>query len=119
MVARHGLLQTLKLQFKPLGAFAKGDGPLPADTARRAEVIAELADVLPVAWGDKDRPNSGTKPEAFAQKDKFLAGFKALNSEALKLQAVAKGGDADAIKAQIGAVGKACKACHDDFKQKD
>ena len=119
LVARHGLLQTVRFQFKPLGAFAKGDGPLPADAARRAEVIAELADVLPVAWADKDRPNSSTKPEAFAQKDKFLAGFKAMNTEALKLQAVAKGSDADAIKAQIAAVGKTCKSCHDDYKQKD
>jgi cytochrome c556 len=31
---------------------------------------------------------------------------------------VAKGGDEGAIKSQIGAVGKACANCHDNFRAK-
>jgi cytochrome c556 len=31
---------------------------------------------------------------------------------------VAHGGDQGAVKAQFGAVGKACAACHDDFRVK-
>jgi len=31
---------------------------------------------------------------------------------------VSKGGDEGAIKAQIGAVGKACAGCHDNFREK-
>ena len=34
-----------------------------------------------------------------------------------KLAQVAKGGDLNAVKAQFGATGKACKSCHDDFKK--
>jgi cytochrome c556 len=31
---------------------------------------------------------------------------------------VSQSGDEGAVKAQIGAVGKACGACHNDFRQK-
>ena len=117
--SRHGLLQTVRIQFGPLGAFSQGQGDLPADALQRAEIIASLAKILPVAWGKEDVPKSSTKPEAFAQKEKFNDGFKALNAEALKLADTIKAGNQDAVKAQIGAVGKACKSCHDDFKQKD
>ena len=41
-----------------------------------------------------------------------------LQSEVGKLQQVSKGGDEGAIKAQIGAVGKACANCHDNFREK-
>ena len=33
-----------------------------------------------------------------------------------KFEAAAKGGNLDAIKAAVGAVGNSCKACHDDFR---
>ncbi|MND03882.1 Cytochrome c' [compost metagenome] len=50
------------------------------------------------------------------------AGFSAaagrLENEAAKLVAVSRGGDEAAIKAQIGAVGKTCGGCHNDFRQK-
>lgn len=36
-----------------------------------------------------------------------------------KLADVAAGGDPAAIKAQFGQVGKACKACHDKFREDD
>lgn len=33
-----------------------------------------------------------------------------------KLDAAAKTGNLDQIKAAVGPVGRACKACHDDFQ---
>ena len=41
-----------------------------------------------------------------------------LQAEVGKLQSTAQGGDEGAIKAQIGAVGKACGNCHDNFRVK-
>jgi cytochrome c556 len=34
-----------------------------------------------------------------------------------KLAVVAKGGNIDAIKAQVGETGKACKTCHDSYRK--
>jgi cytochrome c556 len=40
-----------------------------------------------------------------------------MQGEITKLNTVAKGGDISAIRAQFGEVGKACKACHDDYRK--
>lgn len=39
--------------------------------------------------------------------------------QANKLAELAAGGDLAAIKAQFGELGKACKACHDKFREED
>ena len=39
-------------------------------------------------------------------------------AETAKLEMVAKTGDEAAFKAQVGATGKACGNCHDDFHAK-
>jgi cytochrome c556 len=41
-----------------------------------------------------------------------------LQNETSKLYAVSRSGDEAAVKAQIGAVGKACGGCHESFRQK-
>ena len=49
--------------------------------------------------------------------DKFNAAAKKMQDEMAKLNVAAKGGSLDAIKAAAGDVGKACKACHDDYRK--
>ncbi|MGQ0656336.1 MAG: cytochrome c, partial [Betaproteobacteria bacterium] len=41
-----------------------------------------------------------------------------LENEASRLVQVSRSGDEAAVKAQIGAVGKACGGCHNDFRAK-
>jgi len=115
---RLGLMQAVKHQAGPMLGFAQGKNDLPADAATRAENVAALAKMAPLAWGKGTESLEGakTKPEAFAD-SKFQDGWKAFAAEAAKLADAAKGGNADAIKAQAGAVGKTCKGCHDDFKK--
>ena len=38
-----------------------------------------------------------------------------MQEEMVKLNTVAKTGDIDLIKAQVGETDKACKACHDSY----
>jgi cytochrome c556 len=40
----------------------------------------------------------------------------ALHKELASLQQVTASGDREAIAKQVGAAGKACKTCHDDYK---
>ena len=63
--------------------------------------------------------DTSTKPEFF--KDSHRVGELAgnFNKEANELAAVAAIGDAAAVKAQFGKLGRSCKACHDEFKVKD
>lgn len=40
------------------------------------------------------------------------------NREANAMATIAAGGNADAVRAQLGKLGETCKACHDDFRHK-
>jgi cytochrome c556 len=71
-----------------------------------------------VAFGegtDKGMPNRA-KPEIWREAAKFKAAGDKMVAEVAKLEAAAKAGNLDAIKAAMGGVGASCKACHDDFR---
>jgi cytochrome c556 len=116
---RQGLMQAVKSQFGPIAAFAQGKGDLPADAAQRALNLEMLAKLAPIGWGKgtESLPGANTKPEAFAAKSaQFMDGWKAMAVESAKLAEAAKAGP-DAIKAQVPAVGKTCKSCHDELRK--
>jgi cytochrome c556 len=54
----------------------------------------------------------------FTDTAKFKQAQDRLQNETTKLVALTKSGDEAAVKAQIGAVNKACDSCHDDFREK-
>jgi len=56
------------------------------------------------------------KPEFFQKPDEVRPLGMALAKEATELQKVAATGDVNAIKAQFGKLGSACKDCHDKFR---
>ncbi len=113
---RQGLMQSIKMQAGPLLGYAQDKNPLPADVAVRAAHLVSLARLSPTAWakGSESLPDAKTKPEAFTSPD-FMKGWDAMQVEASKL-ALLKADSPD-LKAQIGALGKTCKGCHDSFKK--
>lgn len=68
-------------------------------------------------------PESGVKtyalPAVWQKGDDFIRLGKAMQAETAKLAQVAAGKDAAALKAQVFATGKACKACHDNYRSPD
>ncbi len=68
---------------------------------------------------DKDVGEQRTrvKAEFFQEQDKVKELALAFNKEANELARIAAAGDANAIKAQFGKTGEACKACHDKFRK--
>mgnify|MGYP002131753562 CR=1 FL=1 len=48
----------------------------------------------------------------------FQAAAKEMQQQVVKLDAAAKGGNLDAIKTAFGATAKACKSCHDAFRNR-
>ena len=49
----------------------------------------------------------------------FQSKLDDMKSAAAELQKTVAGGEREAIAAQVGATGKTCKACHDEYKSKD
>ena len=116
--ARQGLMEAVRLQLGPIFGAAKGAVPLSA-AAESADNVVGLAHALKTAYasGTEDLPGSNAKPEAFTD-PKFLAGYDKLAEAAAKVAADAKANNADALKADVGAIGDACKGCHDNFRKK-
>ena len=68
-------------------------------------------------------PETGKKtyalPVIWQKNDDFQKLGKAMQTEAAKLNEVALKKDEAALKAQVLATGKACKACHDTYRSPD
>ena len=103
-----------------VGAMAQGRAPFDAKVAADNTAIVSMMSTLPfpafVPGSDKGAPNRA-KAEVWSDGAKFKAAAEKMQSEVAKLDAAAKGGNLDAIKAAFGPVGGTCKACHDDFRK--
>jgi cytochrome c556 len=106
--------------FGPMAGMAQGKLPYNADIVRRN--AAFLDNLSRMAWDGFDPSTKDVKsaalPAVYEQPDKFKEGQARLENEANKLYEVSRSGDEAAVKAQIGAVGKACGGCHESFRQK-
>ena len=69
---------------------------------------------------DKDIGDVKTrvKPELFTEREAVGKVAREFIEAANELAEVAALGEPDEVKAAFGAVGKSCKACHDDFRKK-
>ncbi len=107
--------------FGPMAAMAQGKIPYNAAVVQRNAGF--LDNLSRMAWDGFDASTRGEKSRALPAIFDNSAGFKQaatrLENEAAKLVAVSKSGDEAAVKAQIGAVGKTCGGCHDDFREKN
>lgn len=106
--------------FGPMAAMAQGKAPYNADVVKRNSAF--LDNLSRMAWDGFDPSTkdvkSATLPVAYEQQAKFKEAASRLENEASRLYQVAQSGSEDQVKAQIGAVGKTCGGCHNDFRQK-
>lgn len=116
---RQSAYTVMATHFGRIGAMANGRVPFDAKAAAdNAVIVSDMAKLPFTAFGegtDKGMPNRA-KPEIWKESAKFKAAADKMIGEVAKLDAAAKGGNLDAIKAAVGAVGASCKACHDDFR---
>jgi len=120
---RQSYFTMLAANFGPMAAMVKGDIPWEENQmAGYADQLAALV-TLDVMRGFADGSDKGTtraKPEIWENKPDFKSKMDDLKAAVNTLQEVAnQGTDRNAIAAQVTATGKACKACHDDYKSKD
>ncbi len=116
---RKAAYTLMGLNFGSLGAMAQDKKPFNKDEAtRNADFMAMLATVPKGYFGEGTDKDTKAKPEIWTQRADFDAKMDKMVSEAQKLPAVVRGGDMSAFKKQVGDVGAACKACHDDFRAK-
>lgn len=108
--------------FGPIAAMIKGD--MPYDQKRVQAHANDLSALmtLDIHRGFADGTDKGTtraKPEIWGNKADFKEKMDNLISAVDGLDSAAQNGDKGAVAQQVGAVGKSCKGCHDDYKAKD
>ena len=116
---RQAAFTVMANHFGRIGAMAQGRVPFDAKAAADNAAIVVTMSKLPwVAFGegtDKGMPTRA-KPEIWKDSAKVKDLAEKMQAEAVKFEAAAKSGNLDSIKAAVGDLGKACKACHDDYR---
>ena len=122
--ARQGVMQLRAYSAGPLFAMAKGK--MPYDAAQAAKLANNLKLLLQLdvggAWAkgtgnDKYPGKTHALPEVWSTYPKVAEAGKKYGAAVNELAAVA-GSGLDQLKSKIGELGKSCKGCHDDFREK-
>ena len=122
IVARHGQMQIMALNLGVIGNMARGNTDYDADAAQAAadNLVAISGVSQDLLWPDStsDHPASHALPTVWTDRDGFFAAWDDFGEGAAQLQAVA-GDGMDAMRAGLGAVGRTCGGCHDDYRMSD
>jgi cytochrome c556 len=97
-------------------------GEVPWDDARMAgwgKDLKALSGLNAMRGFPAGSEGGHAKPEIWSNLADFQKKLEAMQLEIAKMGDAAMGGDRAAIGEQVAATGKACKACHDDYKKKD
>lgn len=116
---RKAVMFLMGQHFGRIAAVIQGKTPYdPKAVAQDANLVDTLSKLPWEAFfmPGADKGRTHLKPLALKEKEDFKADAEANMEATAKLAQVAAGGDLKAIKAQFGAVGKTCKACHDKYR---
>jgi cytochrome c556 len=116
---RKAAFTVMAAHFGRVAAMANGRMPFDAKAVANNAEIANMMAALPYAGfvDGTDKGDTKAKPEIWSQRDKFDAAANKMQEAMAKLNAAAKTGDQGTIRTAAGAVGQACKGCHDDYRR--
>jgi cytochrome c556 len=117
---RQGALAVMGHHFGAIGAMVNGKTPFDAKAAQaNADLVLTLSRLPWTAFVEgSDKGDTNARAEVWSQPDKFKAAAQKLQDAVVKLDAAAKTGKAEDLKAAFGAAAETCKSCHDDFRKK-
>lgn len=116
---RKSAMTLMSAHLGRIGAMVNGKVPFDAKAAAgNAEVILAISKLPYVAFVDgSDKGETRAKPEVWTERPKFEQTAATLQDNVVKLDAAAKTGNLDQLKATFGPVAQTCKSCHDYFRK--
>ena len=102
-----------------IGAMANGRVPFDAAQVNaNADVVATMSRLPFVGFveGTAGTEKGRASAKIWTDRAKFDDNAKKMQDEVAKLVTAARTNNLDNVKAAFGDVGKACKACHDDYR---
>ena len=119
--ARHAQMQLIAYHTGILGGMAKGEAEYDAEKAKVAASNLHAAATLDTStmWIEGTEngmvDGSDAKAEVWTDAEGFASKLENLQTASAAMMDAA-GTDLDALKAGMGNLGKACGACHDDYR---
>jgi len=115
---RKGAMNLQAKYFGPVLAMAQGRAAYDAKIVQRNADYLAVISQLP--WDDFQPhslglDNTRAKPEIEKDAAKFKSTVEQLQSDIQKLQAAARAGDENGVKATAPNIAKTCNGCHEDF----
>jgi|TARA_B110000116_G_scaffold262160_1_gene267153 cytochrome c556 len=89
-----------------------------------AEALQRMAHLLPglfpagTGFGET-AVKTAAKPEVWKHPEDFRKAAKRLEDASADLAETVRSGNVKAIRGKVGAIGKACKGCHQQFRRRD
>ena len=115
---RQSALSVMGTHFGRLGAMANGKAPFDAKAAQESADIVAFMSKLPWAGFGAGTEGGKAKPEIWKEQAKFHDLGEKMQAEVAKLDAAAKTGSLDNLKAAFGPAASSCKSCHDSFRNR-
>ena len=116
---RRAVMTVMANHFGRVAAMSQGKIPFDAKAAAENADIAVAMSKLPfVAFlPGTDKGETRAEPKIWTEQDKFKTASEQMQENMVKLQAAARSGNLDTIKAAVGDTGKSCKSCHDNYRK--
>jgi len=115
---RQSVMSVMNTHLGRIGAVVLGKAPYdPKTTVDNANIVLMMSRLPFGAFVEgSDKGDTNAKPEIWKEMDKFQAAARSMQEQVVKLDAAARSGSLDAIKAAFGDTAKSCKACHDKYQ---
>lgn len=122
--ARQGEMQLRSFNAGPLFAMAKGkmeyDAATATTLANNLKLMLDLnmGKAWPAGSDNSKYPGKTTSLPKIWETYPEISNYGKKYAEAVSALAAEAGNGEDALKAKMGALGKSCKGCHDEFREK-
>jgi cytochrome c556 len=116
---RQSAMFVMANHFGRIGAMVNGKAPYDAAAAAaNADIVMTMSRLPFVGFVEGTSSTEKGKANAKVWSDKagFETAMKKMQDEVAKLATAAKGNSMDTLKPAFGEVGKACKGCHDEYR---
>jgi cytochrome c556 len=116
---RQAMMKAIGGHMSASSLIVRGKVSHQADLKGHASALKQLSTDIPRLFPeDSDFGETHAKPEIWERWDDFAKAADTFKASAAKFQEVVESGNADNIKTAYKNVGKSCKGCHKDFREK-
>lgn len=117
---RHDTYEAISDAFKVIRTELDTSSPdltkIEAEAASINEKAQGISELFPAGTSVDDGYDTEALATIWEKPEEFTAATQALIDASAEMQSLAAAGDLEAVKAQVGVLGKSCKDCHDNFR---